>query len=515
MGYFINPIPWPIWLAAALASCTGRTKGPGGSDSSVATGERLANIYCQTCHEFPAPGLLNRASWLDGVLPAMGPRLGIFEHNGKKYPSYINDPYVGRAFYPAKPLLSKAQWQAIIDYYAASAPDSLRQPQRPAVTDGTSIFAPVMAAKGKGAPAVTLTEIDTAAHRREIVIGDMSPGWVRRFSPELQCFDSIRVYGAPVAWRDRGDSGLFCNIGEINPNNGMYGSLSAFSYGPGKRAKPDAVPFLRGLARPVDIVAADLNQDGKTDYLVCEFGNLRGALSWTENLGKGQFVRHVLREQPGAIKAYVRDANGDGLPDIWVLFAQGDEGIFLYLNQGHGQFKEVRLLRFPPVYGSSYFELDDLNGDGHPDIVYTCGDNADFSPVLKPYHGIYVFLNDGSNHFTQRFFYHLDGCYKAIARDFDGDGRPDIAAISFFADYARHPEDGFVYLENKGNWQFQPHTVPGAESGRWLTMDAGDIDGDGKPDLVLGNFSVAPAPNKGNVDWKKGPPFLVLRNIRR
>src|SRR6185312_10983172 len=167
----------------------------------------------------------------------------------------------------------------------------------------TSIFAPVMAAKGKGAPAVTLTEIDTAAHRREIVIGDMSPGWVRRFSPELQCFDSIRVYGAPVAWRDRGDSGLFCNIGEINPNNGMYGSLSAFSYGPGKRAKPDAVPFLRGLARPVDIVAADLNQDGKTDYLVCEFGNLRGALSWTENLGKGQFVRHVLREQPGAIKA--------------------------------------------------------------------------------------------------------------------------------------------------------------------------------------------------------------------
>src|SRR4029077_15370304 len=139
-----------------------------------------------------------------------------------------------------------------------------------------------------------------------------------------------------------------------------------------------------------------------------------------------------------------------GLPDIWALFAQGDERIILYTNKGDGRFEEKNILSFPAVYGSTYFELDDFNGDGLPDILYTCGDNADFSPVLKPYHGVYIFMNDGNNNFKQKYFFPMYGCFKAIARDFDKDGDLDIAAISFFADYNNHPEESFVYLENKG-----------------------------------------------------------------
>ena len=164
------------------------------------------------------------------------------------------------------------------------------------------------------------------------------------------------------------------------------------------------------------------------------------------------------------------------------------------------------------MYGSSYFELADFNKDGYPDFVYTCGDNADYSAVLKPYHGIYIFMNDGKNNFQQEYFYPMNGCFKAMARDFDGDGDLDIAAISFFADYAKHREESFIYLENNGKFKFQPHSIPGTNKGRWLTMDAGDIDGDGKIDLVLGNFSIAPAFIKSAEDWKNGPPFIVLKN---
>ena len=154
-------------------------------------------------------------------------------------------------------------------------------------------------------------------------------------------------------------------------------------------------------------------------------------------------------------------------------------------------------------------------------MIYTCGENADYSIILKPYHGVYIFLNDGKNNFKQQYFYPINGCYKAIAKDFDGDGDLDIASIAFFADYVHQPEEGFVYLKNdsklpagKEGFTFQPYSLAAAKMGRWLTMDAGDWDGDGKIDLILGNFSIAPAMIKSSVDWTKQPPFLFLKNLQ-
>jgi hypothetical protein len=255
-----------------------------------------------------------------------------------------------------------------------------------------------------------------------------------------------------------------------------------------------------------------LNKDGNTDYVVIEFGNLLGALSWMENLENTKFNKHVLRAFPGAIKAYINDYNRDGEPDIWVLFSQGEEGIFLFTNKGKGIFESKEVLRFPAAYGSSYFEFADFNKDGHQDIVYTCGDNADYSQVLKPYHGVYIFLNDGKNNFSQKYFYPVNGCYKAMARDFDGDGDLDIATISFFADYEYQPAEGFVYFEQHGNFKFTPYNISECRSGRWLTMDADDIDGDGKIDIVLGNFSMGSTTAKPNMNWSQGPPFIILKN---
>jgi len=314
---------------------------------------------------------------------------------------------------------------------------------------------------------------------------------------------------------------LACDIGVLNPNNGKFGKAQFIDDDHGK-IKIDSTPLFSELRRPVQIVPVDLNNDGRQDYVVCEFGNLVGALSWMENMGNNKFARHVLRASPGAIKAYINDYNRDGAPDIWVLFAQGEEGIFLFTNKGSGIFEAKEVLRFPSSYGSSYFEFADLNKDGHPDIIYTCGDNADFSPILKPYHGVYIFFNDGANQFQQKYFFPIDGCYKAIARDFDGDGDLDIATISFFADYEHQPEESFVYLENEGNslnggaeLKFKPYSFPEAKLGRWLTMDAGDIDGDGRLDLVLGNFSLSAPGMKSVNNWKNFVPFVVLKNTSK
>jgi len=108
----------------------------------------------------------------------------------------------------------------------------------------------------------------------------------------------------------------------MNPNNGKYGTGRRIKIDAGRKMREDTVLKFEKLARPVQVTSADFNKDGKMDYLFCEFGNLTGALSWMENKGGDKFVRHVLSALPGAIKAYVRDVNKDGFPDLWVLFSQ-------------------------------------------------------------------------------------------------------------------------------------------------------------------------------------------------
>jgi len=543
---------YQVWLCVfslSIAACKSYHRNKAHADisgSSISKGEALSVVYCQSCHQLPDPALLDTRSWEKGVLPGMGPRLGIFNHGFDRYPTSEGDPNIGRGFYPSQPMLSQEDWQHILDYYVATSPDTLpaQSRQRP-IKMGLPLFKAEMPG-GSGTPPgaggggqvpgagvgdragagwggamqwagrkgvmTCLTKVDTSEGIHSLLIFDAGNKNLYRFSAALQQIDSMHTSGAIVDV-DCGPAALLaCNIGVLNPNNGKYGKGQLIHKGSDGKLQLDTLPVFDQLARPVQFAAADFNRDGRTDYLVCEFGNLTGALSWMENKGNGRYERHVIRAVPGAIKAYVNDYNHDGLPDIWALFAQGDEGIILFTNLGNGRFSEERVLTFPPEYGSSYFELADLNKDGYQDIVYTCGDNADYSPVLKPYHGIYLYMNDGHNHFSQQYFFPINGCYKAVARDFDGDGDLDIAAISFFADYDHQPEEGFVYLENLGGLDFQPYSIPEAKLGKWLTMDVADLDGDGRLDIVLGNFSYFSRVTRAGVDFKKGPPFIVLRN---
>lgn len=479
---------------------------------SIEKGRSLAATYCGSCHQLPDPAMLDAATWEKGVLPQMGPRLGIFQHQYRLYPSNRNDRTLPADFYPAKPAVNAEDWQHILNYYTATSPDTMpAQSRKQTIRTSLPLFAVEPARLSYANSMTSFIRIAPQGLPYALAISDAMRNTTYFLDKTLTPVDSLENSGPVVDMLFSPSQILACNIGQLNPNNGRFGKGELYHFNGGTwNAAP--APLFDSLQRPVQLVAADFNGDGRQDYVVCEFGFMTGSLSWMESGSNGQFTRHVLRPLPGAINAYVTDWNKDGRPDICALLAQGDEGIYLYTNKGEGRFDEQRLLRFPPVYGSSFFELVDFNQDGHPDIVYTCGDNADYSIVLKPYHGVYVFMNNGKDQFTQRYFFPVNGCYKALARDFDHDGDLDLATISFFADYTRQPEEGFVYLENKGDLNFEPFTIPEAVSGRWLTMDAGDVDGDGWTDLVLGNFFLGPNLKPSKVDWAKSPPVLVLKN---
>lgn len=435
--YKLKRVKLSIFLGGIMltTSCNYGNRNPSHPEisySSIRSGEALAKIHCQSCHAFPDPSLLDVKSWEKGVLPNMGPRLGIFSFKGQSYPSLRYDLFIPRGYYPAKSRIKPEDWQDIMNYYLATAPDSLPLQNRPfPIKNDLNSFAVFTPPVQYPDPTTCFIQVDTTTMPHTLLQSDVLTSKVVRFDRYLKRIDSFHADG-PVLDIDLSNQQMIaCDVGLLNPTNGRFGKLEVILKKGKNKMILNSRFLIDSLQRPVQVLAADLNIDGRMDYLVCEFGYLTGALTWYENRGNNRYSRHVLLPLPGAIKAYVNDYNHDGLPDLVVLFAQGEEGIFLFTNKGGGQFDEREIIRFPPVYGSSYFELDDFNQDGFPDILYTCGDNADFSSVLKPYHGLYIFLNDGHWNFSQKYFFPINGCYKAMARDFDGDGDLDIAAISF------------------------------------------------------------------------------------
>lgn len=519
-----------LWLCSACIDKAGKKEtNPTNDDAiqaSVLSGKELALSHCSRCHQFVAPGLLPKSSWKNDVLPAMGHRMGIFK--GANQPDSLFESGIGgqivrkAGIFPSKPILANADWDKIVDYYLTHSPDSISPPVRSnPIRKGLKHFRYKKASFGHQPPLTTMVKI--LPENRGIVFSDgkRDGSKLTFLKPDLTKDYSVGMATSPIHYHERNDTLFLTTAGKtIFPHNAPEGVLQVVTRQGARKMYTSANVIISNMQRPVFMAYGDLNQDGLEDIVACEYGNHTGKLVWFENQGQGNYTMWPLRSKPGAITAIIKDTNSDGFKDIIVLMAQGDEGIFLYENTGNGSFVEKRLLTFSPLNGSQYIELADFNQDGHDDIIYTCGDNADQTPILKDYHGIYIFLNDGYYGFGEpAFFYPLNGAYKAIPRDFDLDGDLDIAAISFFPDYAQYPEESFVYLENTGDLNFEDYSFPEATDGRWIVMDVGDIDGDGDLDLALGSFVYFLA--KGDTtglgqQWlTQGPSVVVLENMVR
>ena len=500
-------------LPALLTAC-GEKPAPAAAD-----GRALALAHCSGCHAFPEPALLSRRTWLEQTLPIMGPRLGIHEHAGQAYPSDRLQPEV-RDLFPERPLLTAAEWQSILDYYKDHAPEQPAPQQRAQpIADDLTLFdaVPVPRAAGSPPPLTTFVRIDPGNHL--LWSGDGAENALTLYNAALRPVASLPA-GGTVAfvhaddWSQPGARDFaLTTMGTMHPSHKTTGTLLTGRMGADGQLLDGFNSVLKNLPRPVQITPCDLDSDGRCDWLVCGFGYFKGELAWHS----GGTERHTLLPAPGCVRTIIEDLNGDARPDIWALFTQGRESLMQFTNDGGGKFSTREVLTFPAAQGSSSFDLTDLNGDGQRDLLYTCGDNADYSIELKAWHGVYLYLRDGDN-FRQHTFFPLHGCTKALARDFDGDGDPDIAAIAHFPDFAGQPEEGFVFLENTGGLHFRARTMKSAATaGRWLVMDAADLDGDGDDDIALGNFTFAstPAPPEQQQKFESGPALLVLRNRTR
>jgi hypothetical protein len=123
----------------------------------------------------------------------------------------------------------------------------------------------------------------------------------------------------------------------------------------------------------------------------------------------------------------------------------------------------------------------DVNGDGKPDLI-----TANRGSLLNPGTTVSVLLGNGDGTFqaATNFAAGLDPVSVAVA-DLNGDGRPDlVVGNSYFG------SNMVSVLLGNGNGTFVAAVnIPAGATPRAVAL--GDVNGDGLPDLAVANFSSA------------------------
>ena len=226
---------------------------------------------------------------------------------------------------------------------------------------------------------------------------------------------------------------------------------------------------------PVAVATADFNRDGNSDLAVANDGSRNVGIVLGD--GRGGFVAASgspipLDGSPGRLLAPDIDADGD--PDLVVpVFNSKVWQVEIMLGDGSGRFAPApsgTVARRSP-YGSDVVGTGDFNGDRELDLAVG---NTETKGVL-------ILRGNGAGGFrlTQTVATRLHGGALATA-DFNGDGRSDLAVASSYS-------NAVAFLSGTSSGLRPNRGSPLQIAGYPHTIVAAGVDGDGRPDVAVGN----------------------------
>jgi hypothetical protein len=276
-------------------------------------------------------------------------------------------------------------------------------------------------------------------------------------------------------------------------NTYTIGSISVL-LGNGDGTFQAAISYGSGAWDAYSVAVGDMNGDGKPDLVVAnlcvDVNCANGTVAVLLGNGDGTFQTAVSYGSGGynALSVAVGDLNGDGKLDVVV---ENIDAVSVLLGLGNGTLESA--VRYPSGGGNGIpasLALGDVNGDGKPDIVVT--DNAgDYGQDGE----VGVLLGNGDGTFKAAVGYDSGGgnaVFVAVA-DVNGDGKPDLVVanqclVGYLDGYCEVQANSSVgVLLGNGDGTFQSPMSYWSGGSSATSVAVSDVNGDGKPDLLVAN----------------------------
>jgi hypothetical protein len=251
----------------------------------------------------------------------------------------------------------------------------------------------------------------------------------------------------------------------------------------------EAPEYPSGANSAVKVVVADLNGDGIQDAIIANGCNgcSNGAVGVLLGIGDGAFQPPVTYSTGGLYPngLAVGDINGDGKPDV-VVVNNGSSTVAVLLGNGDGTFQPAVTYPSGGGAGSQSFgvALADINIDGKLDVIVGNSTGSATGNVA-------VLLGLGDGTFGPAVTYNAGGSpYSPVVSDVNGDGKPDLIVPNyctvFNGDLGLCQSGSVGVLLGNGNGTFLP-VVTYSTAANVTSAAVGDVNGDGKLDIVVGS----------------------------